>query len=602
MRKQNFCEGLSIPAIVWGYSKRHLRNGFWLPNNHSGSETSVILRGWVHCDTAMKFNIESRCAADKFSTYITGGTIALGAYLTSPFLTQIPIIAVLVGSGLLTILAYRFSGDERTHRQAGTSLSTAARLLIALGAGATIADPQLRATGAWVLAPVPVFAEAFVRRDFLRSISFCAATVAVEAYAASVAHHMLSLAAIPAALTAMGWAIGYVLARLINREAVLAGQEQRLGTVLQCGTELSESCDLKATILHNLKAAVRETGASCGFVMLVNESNKNELITEVAYSHDGEFDFPERQEVGTGFSGYVAKVGQPISVTGDENGIDDFGALPIGVRAAAGIPLIVRTHSGGGEAAVDQILGVMTILDHDTKESFNDANMDLIRSLGSLIAVAVSSARMEERRRTTFLLTLESLATALEARDEYTRGHSQRVSDVSLMIGEKLGFGPEAMEELRVGTILHDIGKIGVPDAILNKRARLTDEEFAIMKTHPVIGYEICRPLSLSEGVLMIIRNHHEKLDGSGYPDGLKGGELPLSLRVVCVADAFDAMSSRRPYRTVMETSTVLAELSKGAGTQFDPVVVEILKDLMATDRLLDLYRQYWGDTELKAA
>jgi putative nucleotidyltransferase with HDIG domain len=244
----------------------------------------------------------------------------------------------------------------------------------------------------------------------------------------------------------------------------------------------------------------------------------------------------------------------------------------------------------------------MTLLDLYNPESFSAEDMDLLRTLASLVAVAVSNARMEEKRRTTFLLTLESLATALEARDVYTRGHSQRVCEVSMLIGERMGFGPDAMEELRVGTILHDIGKIGVPDEILNKRARLTDDEFRIMKTHPVIGYEICRPLMLSEGVLMIIRNHHEKLDGSGYPDGLKGGELPLSLRIVCVADAFDAMSSRRPYRAVMEVSTVLAELSKGAGTQFDPVVVEALKDLMGTDRLLDLYRQYWDDRELKAA
>lgn len=197
---------------------------------------------------------------------------------------------------------------------------------------------------------------------------------------------------------------------------------------------------------------------------------------------------------------------------------------------------------------------------------------------------------------------MQSLATALEARDEYTRGHSQRVCEVSLLIAERLGFGPEALEELRVGTVLHDIGKIGVPDAILNKRGRLTDDEFEIMKTHPVIGYEICRPLALSEGVLMIIRNHHEKLDGSGYPDGLKGGELPLSLRIVCVADAFDAMSSRRPYRGVMDRHTVMSEFSRGAGIQFDPVVVESLRDLLNSARMQELYAHYWSEEEAEAA
>jgi putative nucleotidyltransferase with HDIG domain len=205
---------------------------------------------------------------------------------------------------------------------------------------------------------------------------------------------------------------------------------------------------------------------------------------------------------------------------------------------------------------------------------------------------------MEERQRTTFLMTLETLAKSLEARDVYTRGHSQRVSEVSMMIGEKMGLSAEALEELRVGTILHDIGKIGVPDSILNKPGRLTDEEFVIMKSHPVIGYEICSPLGVSEGVLMIIRNHHEKLDGSGYPDGLKGGELPLSLRIVCVADAFDAMSSRRPYRHVMAMNRVLAELSAGAGVQFDPVVVETLKELLHTEGMQNVYAKQWFSVE----
>jgi putative nucleotidyltransferase with HDIG domain len=209
---------------------------------------------------------------------------------------------------------------------------------------------------------------------------------------------------------------------------------------------------------------------------------------------------------------------------------------------------------------------------------------------------------MELRQRMTFLTTLESLAKSLEARDTYTRGHSQRVCDLSLLIGESLGLSQEALEELRVGTILHDIGKIGVPDQILNKPGRLDDEEFEIMKSHPVIGYEICKPLMLSEGVLLIIRNHHEKLDGTGYPDGLKGGELPLSLRIVCVADAFDAMSSRRPYRAVMDMHKVLGELAKGAGTQFDSVVVEALKNLLPTESMREIYREQWEEPEAKVA
>jgi putative nucleotidyltransferase with HDIG domain len=390
---------------------------------------------------------------------------------------------------------------------------------------------------------------------------------------------------------------GIALAAYQVREQNLSARDRRLTSVLAVGGSLGDIADLRQMMLQTLKTAVQETRATCGYIMLMDDDDKVELVTEVAYAQDGEFDFPEKIEVGAGLSGYVAKMAQPITLAVENDVNEDFDGLNTGVRSAASVPLISRRYQRADQAPGEQVLGVMTLLDTQNSTAFEDADMELIRTLSSLVAVSVTNARMEERRRATFLRTLESLATALEARDEYTRGHSQRVCEMSIMIGERMGLGLDALEELRVGTILHDIGKIGVPDAILNKRARLTDEEFLIMKSHPVIGYEICRPLMLSEGVLMIIRNHHEKLDGSGYPDGLKGGELPLSLRIVCVADAFDAMSSRRPYRGVMEMGTVLAELSKGAGTQFDPVVVEVLKELLSSERVNQLYKQYWTVT-----
>ena len=543
----------------------------------------------------------TRYAADRFASYINWLVVAGVGYIASTYVLEPVVLGGIIVSAVLTLVSYRFCLDERSYR-VGLNLCSISRWFQALALAATILSPALRSSGIWMLAAVPLFVEAYVRGSFIGSFALCAAVIGVEFESAQLQRHLLQLGELPAVSAFLATFIGYFVARHFSREAIVSKQQKRLETVLECGTDLAESCDLKATVTHTLRTAVHETRATCGYVMLLDDKQKDSLITEVAYGVDGNFDFPERMQVGSGLSGYVAKVAQPIAVVGGEKEHHNFDGINAGLRSAASIPLVVRTQTGGGQAAVDQVLGVMTVLDTNSKHTFTDENMELLRSLGSLISVAVSSAKIEERRRTTFLLTLESLATALEARDEYTRGHSQRVCEVSLMIGERLGFGPEAMEELRVGTILHDIGKIGVPDAILNKRARLTDEEFTVMKSHPVIGYEICKPLMLSEGVLMIIRNHHEKLDGSGYPDKIKGGELPLSLRVVCVADAFDAMSSRRPYRSVMETSTVLAELSKGAGTQFDPVVVEILKDLMSTDRLQNLYRQYWGDSEIKAA
>ncbi|GIV02483.1 MAG: HD domain-containing protein [Armatimonadetes bacterium] len=395
--------------------------------------------------------------------------------------------------------------------------------------------------------------------------------------------------AVGSALVGLSGVVSAVLSNFRARDAVLARRERRLSVVLECGATLASNRNLQSSMLTVLKAIVHETGATCGYVMQLDEGSQT-LRTEVAYSAEGEFPFPESLPLGTGLSGFVAQTGQPVNVLSSSAENQEFDGFPSGICAAASVPLIARSYALTKEESADEVLGVLTVLSYRDEISFEDEEMDLVRTLASLLAIAVANARMEIRQHSTFLQTMESLATALEARDEYTRGHSQRVCEVSMMIGERMGLSPAALEELRVGTILHDIGKIGVPDAILNKPGRLTDEEFEIMKTHTIKGYEICKPLNLSEGVLMIIRNHHERLDGSGYPDGLRGGDLPLPLRIVCVADAFDAMSSRRPYRGVMPIKKVLAELSRHAGTQFDPVVVEHLKELLSSPRMTALY------------
>ena len=454
--------------------------------------------------------------------------------------------------------------------------------------------------GSDVFWPIPVLAllgEAVAHRHW-RALWGTAGGYLLLCAAAFLLHHASPAHVAGAAGTvAVGAAISHILAGLKGRDDRLNVGERRLGAVVESVTSLADSPDLGTMLATSLGIALREASGTAGYVLLTDEADSTRLVAEVARG-DKEFEFPKEMGVGEGLSGYVVQMRQRVAVGGS----GDCDGVALGSRSAVSLPLLARAYQGSNEAAEDQILGALTVIGPAGREGFDGSDLQVLQSIGSMMAVAVANARMESRRRVTFLRTLESLAHALEARDEYTRGHSQRVCEVSMMLGEALGFTPEALEELRIGTILHDIGKIGVRDNILNKDARLDDEEFKIMKSHPVIGYEICKPLALSEGILMIIRNHHEKLDGSGYPDGLKGGELPPPLRVVCVADAFDAMSSRRPYRNVMAIEKVVAELSKGAGVQFDPVIVETLKNLIATDRLRDCYRQYWEPEERKAA
>lgn len=167
---------------------------------------------------------------------------------------------------------------------------------------------------------------------------------------------------------------------------------------------------------------------------------------------------------------------------------------------------------------------------------------------------------------------VRSIAEALHAKDPYTRGHSRRVGDYAATIAAELGLGCDQVEDVRLGGQLHDVGKIGVPDELLHRPGPLTQQELGLIRTHSVIGEQILRPLFL-EGrtVLAVVRWHHERVDGRGFPDGLSWTDIPLAARIVAVADAFDAMTTSRPYRAHLSLGIAVRELRHGAGSQFDP-------------------------------
>ncbi|WP_078543803.1 HD-GYP domain-containing protein [Litchfieldia alkalitelluris] len=190
-------------------------------------------------------------------------------------------------------------------------------------------------------------------------------------------------------------------------------------------------------------------------------------------------------------------------------------------------------------------------------------------------AIIHALQRVLNERERLFIQTIEAISSTLEKRDSYTAGHSKRVTDIALKIADELNLSDKEKRTLQLGAALHDIGKVGVPDSILLKTGRLTKEEYDEIKLHPVYGDDIIANIKSLKHVRPIVRSHHERWDGKGYPDGLAEGNIDLLARITCVADAFDAMISDRPYRTGMDNNLAIAVITEEAGKQFDPVIVE---------------------------
>ncbi len=184
-------------------------------------------------------------------------------------------------------------------------------------------------------------------------------------------------------------------------------------------------------------------------------------------------------------------------------------------------------------------------------------------------------AEQTNRIRASFLKAITSLAYALEAKDKYTSGHSQRVAQISVIIARELGLPQDDIERIRLAGLVHDIGKMGVKEVVLNKPGCLAEEEFQHIKYHPAMGEHILTPIVDDEEILMIVRHHHERYDGRGYPDGLSGEQIPLGARIMAVADSYDAMTSERPYRNAMSSKKAYAEIERGRDTQYSPEVVD---------------------------
>ena len=222
-------------------------------------------------------------------------------------------------------------------------------------------------------------------------------------------------------------------------------------------------------------------------------------------------------------------------------------------------------------------LGRMIAVRPTQEDEFGTVEADLMKSTSMILAAHLVNQRQYVEIQQMFNGMIQSLASALDAKDSYTSGHSSRVAEIAAMIAEKLEYDLEGIKRIRMAGILHDIGKIGVDDAVLRKPGQLNQEELEQIKLHPVLGYDILKEIKLFRNILPAVRHHHESWDGSGYPDGLLGDGIPRDAQVLAVADAFDAMTSDRPYRSSIPVEQVIDILKSGRGKQWAADVVDAL-------------------------
>ena len=373
---------------------------------------------------------------------------------------------------------------------------------------------------------------------------------------------------------------------LLNENARL----REINNLFDISDKIASIRDENELLDYVLHTAVERIGADCGSLILRTPDDSSFDVKASVSLPENESNY--LMEMGVDISEWVVKNLKPLHIdnTDDcpEMAYIDF---KLDGSSLISVPLECKSmmdHAAETESTThSKVLAVLNVHRKKNGKYFSHSDLKTLIILANHAAIALDNVRLIRSIEDAHLSTLKSMALILEAKDAYTHGHSERVRDYSMIVAQNLGLSDREIETLRTGAALHDIGKVGVNDAILNKTGRPTEEEWQLIRRHPEIGFSVLEHVRVvSPSHLQLVRSHHERVDGKGYPDGLRADELPVIVRIITIADAYDAMSSNRAYRIAMKTDAIINEIEKGSGTQFDPEICHLFVELLKSGEL----------------